>query len=225
MPTLWTVLALFCVATSSFAGWVLKETNRDETEVMRVLVQWTKNNATFATEPLTDIDPGKSKEFKPPKEATDWDQTSFFPFSTNPRVTRLKGLVLKETNSFEVGDIADILNPFPIGTEFLIPDPFVFGSELFGGVDLAKYIPAALSTIPASLQITNGTSPLLPGYLIGTTEVNFDHDLGLTTKNPFTGIVVFDATHSLVVVPEPSALFFGGAGLCWLVWQLRKTAN
>lgn len=223
------VLALcFLYAVPSMAKpWVLEETNRDANRVMSVFVQWTKKDVTFATEPLADLNPGESKTFKPPKDTTDWVQTSFFR-TGDPDKTTVKGLVLKEGNSFEVGDIADVLDPFPVGTEFLIPDPFVSGVELFAGVDLAMYIPLALSSIPSSLAITNGVSPFLPGYLIGTTEVAFDSNLGLATNNPFTGTVVFDANHSITVVPEPPILALFAVGLIGLGgfgWQQHWSAR
>jgi hypothetical protein len=78
---------------------------------------------------------------------------------------------------------------------------------MFAGVDLATYIPSALSSIPSSLEIVNGVSSLLPGYLIGTTEVTFSSEFGLVTDKPFTGTVIFDSTHSIIVesVPEPNS--------------------
>lgn len=220
------VLWLLCTVPAMAKPWTLKETNLGD-RVLAVFVQWTKNGVTFAAEPVADLAPGESVKFKPPEGATDWVQTRFFR-SGDPEKDTVKGLVLKISNSFEVGDIADVVDPFPVGTEFLIPDPVLPGIELFVGVDLATYLPLALSSIPLSLDIINGTSPFLPGYLVGTTEVNFDSSLGLSTDNPFTGTVIFNSTHAIIVVPEPSAGILFVTGLVSLVvfgWRRRSRAG
>ncbi len=208
--------------------WQLGETNRDPNRTMVVFVQWTKNNSTFATEPLTELKPGETKNFTPPKGATDWIQTSFFR-TGDPNKSTVKGLVLEKGNTqapgYRVGGIRELMDTLPYNQPLPVPDPFSPGVDLFAGVDLATYLPHALTSLPSSLSITNGLSPLLPGYLIGTSEVRFDETSGLVTGNPFTGTVTFDASHLVTAVPEPEAaevLLVGVLALTGLGWMRRR---
>lgn len=96
-------------------------------------------------------------------------------------------------------------------------------TELYCGIDLTAYVEGGKTAYAGGdqFQIVNGTSPLLPGYVFGTTDTYFDPAVGWKTDNPFTGTVEVFAETGLC--PEPALAPIALCGL--LMLQRRRAAH
>lgn len=96
--------------------------------------------------------------------------------------------------------------------------------DLYISVDLSQWVGHATPNV-SSVDFVDGRSSLLPGFLVGTSEVTFSSSGGYTTENPFTGTAdLLAGTLQCDVCPEPGSLVMIGVGgaLSLLVGSSRR---
>ncbi|MEX2650179.1 MAG: PEP-CTERM sorting domain-containing protein [Alphaproteobacteria bacterium] len=121
---------------------------------------------------------------------------------------------------FELGPSAALI----MGTEtFLVPLFIHETIDLFIGVDLVQWLALLPSLDPfQEVDFLDGTSDLLPGFIVGTSPVSFDPEFGFVTANPFTGRASIGAfADGRALVPEPATVGLLVMGLLGLGFARR----
>jgi hypothetical protein len=101
------------------------------------------------------------------------------------------------------------------------------GDTLFNGVDLTSYASSPGSfSLGDTISFTGGTSSLVAGDLVGTSDVSFTPSTGYTTSDPFTGTAEVVALIELTPVPEPRTLAVAGLGaIAMVLWVHLQRAR
>jgi len=91
------------------------------------------------------------------------------------------------------------------GQRIPLPDLASDVSSLFVTTDLGQWLAAGSPILPvgSSFSIVNGTSPLLPGVLVGLSDITFDPTSGFVNSAPFSGNAFVLGQPSITAVPEP----------------------
>ena len=116
---------------------------------------------------------------------------------------------LKQTNSFVETPLFETYAEFGFinENEFLVPSFSLDSGDLFVGIDLTQYLANPINfNFGDIFSFVNGVNPSLPGYLVGTSEIFVDTNLGLTTLNPYTGAApLTQGRDGSAIVPEPTS--------------------
>lgn len=130
---------------------------------------------------------------------------------------------------FSLGDWLDAAG-YSSGNMLWVPDFLGPSDTIYYSVDAAVWCDFArsmsLSRLSEPFEIVDGVSPLLPGFLFGTSAATVGAD-GWVSDSLFTGTVERDSYHEFTsVYPVPESSVFGvgailGCGLA-VVWRIRK---
>ncbi len=85
--------------------------------------------------------------------------------------------------------------------------------DIYVAIDIAAWVAGgepAYAWESTVIPITNGISPLLPGYQIGLSETFFDESAGWVNPDPYTGDVTIIG--NIGMIPEPATLMLLGLG-------------
>jgi hypothetical protein len=138
----------------------------------------------------------------------------------------------ESTLAFLAGSPGDLTEAdLSLGTSFFVEDaeflvPMLYDKDgiqnLFVAVDLTQWLSFFTPfSVGEEFTISGGVSPLLPGFLVSTTEIGFDPAIGFTTNNPATLTVVAGGTIDGRTVPFPSTAAMLTAGLAFLALLTR----
>jgi hypothetical protein len=108
-------------------------------------------------------------------------------------------------------DLSLFTQAFVGDDEFLAPMLFDEdgAQNLFVAVDLMQWLNFGSSFQPGDeFLISNGVSPLLPGFLVSTSPIAFDPSLGFTTTTPANVLAVVGGLLDGQAVPTPHSPTF-----------------
>jgi hypothetical protein len=100
-------------------------------------------------------------------------------------------------------------------------------SDLYVAVDLTQWLSAPASFMPNPGDTftvgSDGTNPMLPGFLFSTTPITMAPGGGFMTTSPDAGDTVIDRATIDGEIPEPTSLIPSGTGLLILLGYRRCT--
>lgn len=147
------------------------------------------------------------------------------------------GFVSEDNGSFFLEDYTEeLISKLGVGTEYFLPnlENFETGGELniFIGVDLNQWLTSTPQfEIGDTFDFVNGLSNELPGFIAGTSPIQFSPTQGWFTEQPFTGSLTTTGTidGDSMPVPESSStsylLFFGLGGLALTLKRKLKSSK
>src|SRR5215470_4320241 len=168
-------------------------------------------------------DPGKrmgERKDKPLKDRERDEDT--FPAGASDytiRMTRGDPTFSDMTLAFLEGSVGDLSEAdLSLFTQAFVGDDEFFAAMLFDedgaqnlfvAVDLMQWLSFGSSFQPGDeFLITNGVNPLLPGFLVSTSPIEFDPSIGFTTTTPANVLAVVGAIVDGQAVPTPSSPTF-----------------
>jgi hypothetical protein len=99
---------------------------------------------------------------------------------------------------------ASALRGFSGDNEFFAPGLYSDTTDIYVSVDLTKWLnnPTVIAN-GEQINLINGTSEQLPGFLISTSPITFNELLGFKTNDPLNGTVTKTGILDGSAVPEP----------------------
>lgn len=125
--------------------------------------------------------------------------------------------ISNNSGTYTVDDYMSSMHELLGEGEFLVPY-LTADTDLYVGVDLRAWIEQGGTFVEGQVyDLFNGTSPLLPGFIVGTSEIYFTNELGLTTDDALTGSTVATADGGIDGrLPESSTFVLLSLGLASL---------